>query len=231
MRWFSRAKPKGQQPGPTHLVAGIHRSPGMDGLCTRLQQRGASSILDLGPSSTENLAFFSSLGAQVQIQDLFRSCGGEYGTRAALYRFPAAESLPLPSEGPFDAVLLWDLLHYMDRAQIPPLIERIVPLLATGAELLVIASAKAAVPPTPMQFRIVDSGQLEYQLFSDQLVAPPDLTPRVVEQLMPGFRPNRFFQLRNGLQEFLFGFEGAGTETRDETADGESDEDGAASEA
>ncbi len=208
MRLFSRAKPQGQRPGPTELVAGIHRSPGLKHLCGRLRNQPEPSVLDLGPSSTENLAFLSDLGAKVQVQDLFRSCGGEYGSRVDRYTFPDVAEVSLPEEGAFDTILFWDLLHYFERPQIKALMARLQPVIKPGGEMHVIASATAPIPPTPMQFRIVDAEQLEYQLFSDSRMAAPEFKPRVVEQLLPGFRPNRLFQLRNGLQEFLFTYEG-----------------------
>ncbi len=208
MRLFSRAKPQGQRPGPTELVAGIHRSPGLKHICDRLRAHPEPAVLDLGPSSTDNLAFFSELGANVQIQDLFRSCGGEYGSRIDRYTFPDVAEMGLPEEGDFDAILFWDLLHYFDRPQIAALMARLQSVIKPGGEVHVIASATAPIPPTPMQFRVVDAEQLEYQVFSESRMPPPELKPRVVEQLLPGFRPNRLFQLRNGLQEFLFTFEG-----------------------
>ena len=41
-------------------------------------------------------------------------------------------------------------------------------------------------------------------------VGPAGFNTRQIEGLMEHFEPVRFFQLRNGLQEFLFRYAGAG---------------------
>ena len=204
MGWFNRKKPRGQMPGPSGIVSGIHRSPGFGALCDALEERRESTVLDLGPSSTENVQFLSGLGANVQIQDLFRSSGGSLGTRAEIFRFPEASELPLPETGDFDAILLWDLLHYFEVRDIEPFIARLIALSRPGTLLLAAASATAPIPRSPLQFKIVDRAQLEYILNEEGHVPAPELTPRRVERLLPGFQPLRLFQLRNGLQELLF---------------------------
>lgn len=208
MAWtFRRRKPRGDSGGPTGLVSGIHRSPGFGALCEELGKRRVDAILDLGPTSTENLSFLSQLSENVTVQDLFRSCGGEEGARSSIYRFPDVATLPLPESGPYDAVLMWDLFHYLERAQIRELVARLTPLCAEGTLLLVMASAQAPIPVSPLGFRIAGRAELEYRTTGNAKAPAPELTPRVVEQLVPSFRPLRFFQLRNGLQEFLFRYE------------------------
>ena len=66
------------------------------------------------------------------------------------------------------------------------------------------ASAAATIPPRPLRFRIVDREHLHYEVPDEARLPAPGFTVREVEKLMTGFEPVRFFQLRNGLQEFLF---------------------------
>lgn len=217
MGWFSRKKPRGQMPGPTGVVSGVHRSPGFSALCDALEERAESAVLDLGPSSTENVAFLAKLGANVQIQDLFRSSGGAHGSRAEIYRFDDIDELPLPTTGSFDAILAWDLLHYFHAKEIPQFVERLAKVSRPGTMLLASASATAPVPPTPIQFKIVRRDRLEYLISEETRAEAPDLTPRRVEKLLPEFHPLRIFQLRNGMQELLFQLREA--ETGDDSPD------------
>lgn len=191
-------------PGPSGIVTGVHRSPGFGALCDALEERRESAVLDLGPSSTENVQFLAALGANVQIQDLFRSSGGALGTRAEIFRFPEVSNLPLPTEGEFDAILLWDLLHYFETRDVEPFVKRLVRLSRPGTLLLAAASATAPIPRSPLQFKIVARDQLEYVMSEEGHIRAPELTPRRVERMLPGFQPLRLFQLRNGLQELLF---------------------------
>jgi SAM-dependent methyltransferase len=213
MIWFKRKRPRGQMPGPTGVVSGVHRSPGLAVLCDVLEERAGSTVLDLGPSSTENVAFLAQLGANVQIQDLFRSSGGAHGSRAEIYRFDDVAGLPLPTEGRFDAILVWDLLHYFDPKQVPSLIERLATVSRPGTLLLACASATAPIPPTPIQFKIARRDRLEYLVAEEARTSAPDLSPRRVEKLLPGFQPLRIFQLRNGMQELLFHLRDTESET------------------
>jgi len=218
MRWpFSHPKPRGEPPGPTRLESGVHRAPGLATLCDGLAGEKARSVLDFGPSSTENVEFLSRLVERVQIQDLFRSCGGTYGARAEIYRFPAVERIALPEDGPYDAILLWDLLHYFEPSQIPPLVARLGRLSRPGSRVLLIASAKVPIPPTPVQFKIAGRDRLVYRVATDQRLPPPQLTPRQIEKLFRGFAPLRLFQLRNGLQELLFVYRGEDPEQQPST--------------
>lgn len=210
MSWFSRRGRRREPPGPTAIASGPHNSPGLATLIGELEKRSPPAILDLGPSSTENVEFLSAYGGKVLIQDLFRSSGAQPGSRTTAYRFEELSELPIPGpdDGPFDTVLIWDLLHYFDRGQAAELLAQLVPLCAPGALVLVMASAIAPIPATPIQFKIDTADRLLYTLHDDSMVDPPNLRTRDIELLMRDFRPLRSFQLRNGLQEFVFTFEG-----------------------
>lgn len=205
MGWlFNRRKPLGTAPGPTRLESGVHRSPGFAAVCAYLAARRDVTLLDLGPTSTENLRFLSAYAARVEVADLFRSCGGAYAARAEPFRFPAGDAIPLPEGGGFDVVLAWDLFHYIEHAEMAAFTARLAALVRPGALLLMIASAAEPVPPTPMQFKILDAERLDYLVHTELRHPAPVLTPRVVEKNLSGWTPSRLFQLRNGLQELLF---------------------------
>ena len=51
----------------------------------------------------------------------------------------------------------------------------------------------------PLKLKIQDRDHLYYEVVGERWGEAPHFTPREVEQLMKGFEPVRFFQLRNGL--------------------------------
>lgn len=219
MGWFSRRKPAAATLGPSELASGAHRSPGMTRLAQELDRRRPESILDLGPSSTENVAFFSRYTGNLCIQDLFHGCD-EPGRRAAAFRFESVESLHLPAEGDlFDVVLIWDLIHYFEPADRQRFVDRLAAYCRPEAFVFLLGSSTAAIPLVPIHFKVAGTDSLYYQVTEGDRTEPGGLTTRLVEGLMQGFEPLRCFQLRNGLQEFLFRYRGAVAGSEGDPAD------------
>lgn len=210
MNWFSR-KPKGAQPASAKLETGPRPSPGLELLCASLAGQKLQAVLDLGASSTENASFLGRFSDDVFIDDLFRGASGEVGARSSAFRFDskAADLLPEGQEI-YDLVLLWDLLQYFDRTTFAPFVQRLAELCRPGAHIFLLAANHAPQPFTPIHFRIVDEQTLEYTVPPGDFDESPRLTTREVERRMGLFKPLRLFQLRNGLQEFLFRYEPKG---------------------
>ncbi|MCP4660850.1 MAG: class I SAM-dependent methyltransferase [bacterium] len=214
MSWLSRSRFRGEMLGPQALVTGIHRSPGLAALCRQLDRHKPRAILDLGASSTENLRFLIRYCDNVAVENLARSRSAVAGktvaeaARSTPFRLGDVESLALPEDGDFDVVLMWDLLHYFERSQLARFMVRLAGLCRRGALVLLLASSTTPITPVPLYFRIEGRDRLFYGVPTEPPLPAPHFTPGEVEGLMCGFRPLRLFQLRNGLQEFLFSYEG-----------------------
>lgn len=217
MSWFKRRKSidddsrGGASPGSESrgLLSGLHRSPALAILVDELTRHPPRSILDLGTSSTENVNFLSRFCDQISIQDLFQSTENtRSGSRSTIFRFEEDVIRSLPGEDErFDLVLLWDLLHYFERAHIPRLIAELKRRCREDALVYLLASTVAPIPLTPIRFKIHDSETLDYFVAAGGRAAPPQLRTRDVEIFLGGFEPEQLFQLRNGLQEFVFRFQ------------------------
>ncbi len=214
MSWFRRRRPEPKSLGPHKLQDGIHRSPGLARLCSELDRRRPESILDLGASSTENVSFLTRYTANLCIQDLFHDACEESGRRSAAFRFGAAEALQLPAPGErFDAVLMWDLIHYFEPDDRRDLVARIAGYCRSEALVLLAASSVAPIPLEPIKFKIESADSIHYTVPEGERVGPAGFNTRQIEGLMEDFEPVRFFQLRNGLQEFLFRYAGEEDDT------------------
>lgn len=212
MSWFlGRSKPKSDKAegiGLPGIATGLHRSPGLALFVAELANRPPRAILDLGSSSTETVGFLSRFCDNISIQDLFQSARAQSGTRSTVFRFGDDITSALPTEGgKFDAVLIWDLLHYFDRSRIGAFVDLLAARCHDDALVYLMASAISPIPLTPIHFKIDREDMLFYQVASKERAESPQLRTRDVEQIMAAFRPLRLFQLRNGLQEFLFRFE------------------------
>lgn len=224
MSWFFKSrKPSGQQGNGMGLTTGSHRAPGLAESCREMRDRGEASILDLGASSTENVQFFSGFSPNVTVLGLFQSCSERLGSgqRSDIFRFDdeAGKSLPKGQEQ-FDLVVAWDLLHYFDNAGFVPFNKALSRLCRPGALVYLIAANHAPIYKQPIHFRIEKDDSLFYTLPDvGEAGDAPHLTTRDVEQRMAGFRPLRLFQLRNGMQEFIFRFPGSASEEAGEAGE------------
>jgi len=184
-------------------------------LSEELDKRRVEAILDLGASFHENVRYMSRYCGNIVIRDLVNERGEELsGPRASLFQLDV-DALEARGDKRYDAILLWDLLHYVDRPRLRDFAGRVARLANPGALALLLASGSTPIPMTPVQFRIRDRHSLIYKVRGDRRSAAPQFTPRSVEQLLSGFRPLRFFQLRNGLQEFLLQYEASPEEELD----------------
>lgn len=199
------------------VTPGAHASPGLRLLVESWERRPPRSILDLGPTSTESLAFLTAKAENVEVWDLFQSAGewragadGRSRVRADVFRFDLDE-IELP-DALYDVILAWDLLHYFRPEERVEFGRDLGDLAADGALLHLLASNIAPIPATPIHFKILgkrrgrdgDDYHVDYVLPSDPEFPTPGLPTRQVEAALPDFRPIRHFQLRNGLQELVF---------------------------
>lgn len=201
MSWFGPKKrfQRGAEAG--QIADGIHASPGLELLVHSVRRRRPRAVLDLGPTSTESLQFLSRLADQVDVCDLFQDASLR-GRRAEAFRFDPDE-LDLPDRR-FDVILAWDLLHYFAPPDRRLFGRRLADLAADQGLVLVVASNIAAIPPTPIHFKILTEDRLSYVLPEGSKIPSPGLHTRPVEQALAEFEPVRNFQLRNGMQELVF---------------------------
>jgi Methyltransferase domain len=112
--------------------------------------------------------------------------------------------LGFPDDTRFDAVLAWDLLNYLDRREMAALDEQLVRFCRPGAVLFALISILKQIPAEPMRFRILDQERLAYETRTTGTRPCPRYAPAELTELLRGFRLDRSFLLRHGVQEYLF---------------------------
>jgi SAM-dependent methyltransferase len=177
------------------------------------------SVLDLGAVSQATLTYFVDRNFKVYTEDLLAAWGAfleneagrvralppdaerpDMSAAAQAERFLAA-NLRYPEDS-FDAVLLWDVLDYMDREMAQRLLPRIRSLIREGGAILAIFHTR---PPEQFQrYRVLDVHNLE-------LVPAPTLVPprhiyqnREIQELFERFRTSKTFVGRDQLREGVF---------------------------
>jgi hypothetical protein len=180
---------------------------------------GRGYLLDMGPARQTTLNFFIERGFKVYTEDLletwklFLDSDDRQGQEARengnpLLMTPAARAerflettLQYPKES-FDAVLMWDILDYLDSDLVSRLMVRITSLVRDGGAAMAVFHTRK--PESFHRYRVVDAQTLEL------IPAPCAFSPQRVYQnreiadLFRRFRSSRTFVGREQFRESLF---------------------------
>lgn len=215
MGWFSSRGASGtkgesgRREGPAPEASGgqAHRSLGLAALLQEIRQDRKIQVLDLGPAVGSNVEFLSRLNCKIYIEDLYAALssrqpsGGE--TDEAGPQF-FADFLPLPEGAQLDVVLAWDRFDYLSRRELRAFITHLARFCQPGTLVFALISYLKQIPAQPMRFRILDEQTLLYEPVTSAQRPSPRFAPAELNELMRGFRVNRSFLLRHGIQEYLF---------------------------
>lgn len=180
---------------------------------------GRGALLDLGPAWQTTLSFFIERGFRVTSDDLLRSWSEFLREEENQLKSAATadeildmtpdgratrflkSNLQYPQES-FDAVLLWDLLDYLE----PALGKRIVAILTEYLRPggVVLAMFHSRKPEGFQRYRIADSMTL--QMLPAKVVCPAQkiYQNREIQDLFSRYRTVKSFVSRNQLREVLF---------------------------
>jgi len=226
----SSGRPRPNGPAPVAAV-GATRAPelresnrvsnGLKEFLWNLDGLGRGTLLDLGPAWQTTLSFFIERGFRVSSEDILRAWKEflveeegklrEATGRAAQHTFdvsPAARAarfleanLQYPNSS-FDAVLLWDLLDYVEPLVAKQIVVNLTELLRPGG--VVFAMFHSKKPEGFQRYRVADSTTL-------QVISSPVLCPaqrvyqnREIQDLFSRYRTVKSFVGRDQLRESLF---------------------------
>lgn len=207
-----RGKP---EPAP---VAELTNSPLFVTLTDRLAALGSCRVLDLGPAIGANVAYFGQLHCRLHIAD----CAAELvalNERISQPRDVAPEAavspgeqlerlLPLQPDTPLDAILVWDLLNYLDKPLLKALMAHLAPCVSADTWLHGYICSRREMAALPGRYRLTPEGRLAVTAGSPKRRASPAYTQPDLRNLMPQFGISRSMLLQNGMQEYLFKGEG-----------------------
>src|SRR5262250_183723 len=168
-------------------ATGTHREPKMPELTRgsnglkeflwNLDGLGRGTLLDLGPAWQTTLSFFIERGFRVSSEDILRGWKEFAAEEDAKFREAAGRAQELPDNSPvaraarfleanlrypnssFDAILLWDLLHYFDPAVSRQIVGCLTELLRPAGVIFAMFHSKK--PEGFCRYRIADSNTLQ----------------------------------------------------------------------
>lgn len=186
-------------------------SSGWTALLKFLKEQPNLRVLDIGPTSSQNINFLTSLGHSVYMADVVHEA------------LTGPWSLPPEEEGgparfdvggffeqnlnfhgrEFDVVLLWTTLDYIPQDLVQPLIERLRDSIRPGGLVLAIFHSKATGPNSGFcRYHLTGTDQIEMQDAEPHPIQGV-YTNRKIGELFSEFSNYRFFLAKDNLYEVL----------------------------
>lgn len=202
-----------EAPGTTRV------SNGLKELLWNLDGLGRGTLLDLGPAWQTTLTFFIERGFRVSSEDILREWkeflngeeqllqdAGSVSDTVDMTPFGRAtrflESNLQYSPSSFDAVLVWDLLDYLEPSLARQTVSCLTEVLRPGGVVFALFHSKK--PEGFQRYRIADSNSL--QILSANVLCPAQKVyqNREIQDLFIRFRTMKSFVSRDQLRETLF---------------------------
>jgi hypothetical protein len=176
-------------------------------------------VLDIGPTSSTNINFITSLGHSIYLANLVEDAAKpEWGAvredgAAGLDvgRFLAAH-LNFSGRG-FDVVLFWDTADYLPEELVKPVVGRIHEVMAPGGQILAMfhsatggygvgVGGEAATKPEFSRYHLTDRSAVDVQR-AGEYPWLRSYTNREIERLFAAFKSFNFFLSKDNVREVV----------------------------
>ena len=195
-------------------------SNGLKDFLWNLDGLGHGTLLDLGPAWQTTLSFFIERGFRVTSDDLLRSWGNFQGQQEKLAKEQAAtaeqhvertpeaiakkflaENMEYPANS-FDALLLWDVLDYLEPTLAKQAVASFTEMLRPGGVVFALFHSKK--PETFQRYRVMDTNTL--QVLETKTIVPAQKVyqNREIQELFGRYRTIKSYVGRDQLRESLF---------------------------
>jgi hypothetical protein len=185
-------------------------SSGWNELLKHMRTQESLRVLDIGPTSSTNINYITSLGHSIYMANLVEEAAKPEWMIAGAPGEPAhfnvdgflAANLNF-SGRIFDVVILWDTVDYLPEPLVPHVLDRIHSVMQEGGLMLAFFHTKAGGPETAFsRYHLTDSDVVEMQRAGNYPVLHI-YNNRQVENMMKAFSSYRFFLAKDNLREVI----------------------------
>lgn len=184
-------------------------SSGWKELSKNLHARESLRVLDIGPTSSTNINYTTSLGHSIYMANLVEEAAKPE------WKIPAS-----PGEEPgfnvdaflehnlnfagrvFDVVILWDTADYLPEPLVGPVFERIYQVLQPGGLMLAFFHAAQSTDTPFCRYHLTDSDIVEMQRAGNYPLIHI-FSNRQIENMLSQFSSYRFFLAKDSLREVI----------------------------
>jgi SAM-dependent methyltransferase len=184
-------------------------SSGWKELLKHLQAQESLRVLDIGPTSSTNINYITSLGHSIYMANLVEEAAkpewivpGE-GDAPAGFNVEDFLKTNLNFSGRvFDVVILWDTADYLPESLIAPVLSRIHEVLQPGGLMLAFFHVTAD-PEAPFhRYHLTDTDVVEMQRAGNYPLLHV-YSNRKIENMLGEFSNYRFFLAKDNLREVI----------------------------
>ena len=187
----------------------VYRSMGFGLVANHLKEQSKPQVLDLGPSVSANIAYLSQYHSKLYIENLSESVADlNAAMRVSEAREQAiASCFQSYGDTQFDVILAWDLFNYLELEALATSMDYLSRYCRHGTRLYALIGIGKQILDSPSRFEIVDDEQLRYGVATvGGRPCPQHSIPDLLRRL-PEFVVRRTYLLRNGMQEYVFGYQ------------------------
>lgn len=186
-------------------------SSGWEALLKHLRAENGLRVLDIGPTSPQNINFLTGMGHSVYMADVVHEAlKGDWVVppkekgEAPGFDLAGFFEQNLNFQGrQFDVVLLWATLDYIPDGLTKALVEHLEAATLPGGKVLAIFHSKKEGPYTAYcRYHLTEAAEVEMQESAPYAVQRV-YTNRSIERLFEGFAANRFFLAKDNLYEVI----------------------------
>jgi hypothetical protein len=185
-------------------------SSGWAQLLTHLKSQESLRILDIGPTSSININYITSLGHSVYMANLAEEAAQpEWLVPGAAgepphYNVEGYIAANLNFSGRvFDVVILWDAMDYLPEPLLAPVMARLHEVIQPEGQLLAFFHSRNTGPEIAFRrYHLTDSPNVEMQLAGSQPLLH-SLNNRQIEKLLEKFSSTKFFLAKDSLREVV----------------------------
>jgi hypothetical protein len=189
-------------------------SSGWGKILERMRGEESLRVLDVGPTSSGNINFITSLGHSIYLANLVEDASRKEWTP------PQPDGTPGPfdvdrflsthltfSGRGFDIVLLWDTADYLPEPIVAPVLRRLHDVMEPNGQMLAMfhsasTTGSSAQKADFSRYHLTDSSKLDVQRAGDYPLTNT-FTNRQIETLLEDFKSFTFFLSKDNVREVL----------------------------
>jgi SAM-dependent methyltransferase len=184
-------------------------SSGWNELMKYLRTQESLRILDIGPTSSTNINYITSLGHSIYMANVVEEASkpewlipGEAGEQPGFDVDRFLESNLNFSGRIFDVVILWDTVDYLPESLVVPVLSRIHQVLQPGGLMLAFFHQTSSPDTVFCRYHLTDTDVVEMQRAGNYPLLNV-YNNRKIENMLSEFSNYRFFLAKDSLREVI----------------------------
>ena len=184
-------------------------SSGWNELMKYLRTKESLRILDIGPTSSTNINYITSLGHSIYMANVVEEASkpewlipGEEGAEPTFAIDKFLESNLNFSGRVFDVVILWDTADYLPEPLVAPVLSRIHEVLQPGGLMLAFFHQASSPDTVFCRYHLTDTDVVEMQRAGNYPLLNI-YNNRKIENMLKEFSNYRFFLAKDSLREVI----------------------------